>query len=943
MPGNLKALVDQLLATIKQSLGDKVALLEKDSNIGEALPKVLLASQFVSDSCLRYPELLAELIVSGDLGSPQRREDYPGALRQDPPHSETELMRQLRLFRRREMLRIAWRDLAGWSDLDETLADLSLLADACISHALDFLYQQACEKKGTPITSKGLGFNLVVIGMGKLGAYELNFSSDIDLIFAFAEDGVLQDKAGTTYGEFFGRLCRSLLRVLSEITVDGFVFRTDIRLRPFGDSGPMIMSFDGMESYYQTQAREWERYAMVKARQVAGDFASGEPLMALLGHFVYRRYLDYCAFEELRLLKLQINQELKRKDRVDNIKLGSGGIREIEFIGQVFQLIRGGKDKQLQIRPIQKVLTILAAEKLLPPDDAKQLYESYRFLRKLENHIQQYQDKQTHLLPTNTLEQQILAYSMSFEDWDSFKISLEQIRSQVHKLFEQVFSVSKHDDVDVNAQIIWYAKAEPYELGDVLKDYGFTEPGTILDSLRAFKNCSAVRRLTAKGAGVLDRLMPQLIMSLSTIDKPDDTLKRMLGLFEAILGRNVYLALLEENPHALQQLLRLVSASRWICEHIAHTPALFDELLDTRTLYEPLSSHELDKELEALLLQIDRKDEEQLMFALRQFKQRNMLKVAAADIMSVIPVMVVSDYLSYIAECLIRQVLLQAWQLLTEKHGYPEGKNDENIGFAIIGFGKLGGLELGYGSDLDLVFLYDSADGLAMTNGVRPIACSQFYGRLAQKIQHIFETNMLSGRLYEVDLRLRPNGESGQLISHINWYEDYLRKQAWTWEHQALVRARFITGDSQLAKHFQAIRQRILCLSRDTGQLKADVRNMREKMRATLINKNKAKFDLKQGKGGIADIEFIVQFGILDQAAKNIALTDYTDNVRLLAGLHKHGFMDAGTAEVLTLAYCTYRDFSHKLALDGEANLADNTAFENLREQVVTAWHFYME
>ena len=496
------------------------------------------------------------------------------------------------------------------------------------------------------------------------------------MIFAYAENGVLPDRKETSYSEFFTRLCQSLVKVLDEITVDGFVFRTDIRLRPFGDSGPIIMTFDGMENYYQTQAREWERYAMIKARQVAGDFKTGAQLMAMLKSFVYRRYLDYGAFEELRSLKAQITQELRRKDRMENVKLGPGGIREIEFIGQAFQLIRGGNEKALQTRGILDVLRILGELELLAPSDAEQLKQSYCFLRRVENHIQQYQDRQTHDLPTAASVQQILAFSLDYPDWNSFKNQLDTVRTQVHAVFDQVFSLSRQEVKDQHSQQIWIGAADDAELRDNLSAFGFQQTEDSLLAIKHFKNAASIRRLTAKGAKVLDRLMPQLIEALQQVDNPDETLKRMLDLFEKVAGRNVYLSLLAENPDALAQLLRLSSASPWICDYLSRYPVLFDELLDTRSLFEPLKKEDLDKQLTTLLANIEVQDLEQLMIVMRQFKQLNVLRVAAADIMGVIPIMVVSDYLTWIAESIVTHVVDRAWLMLTEKHGKPPDSNN---------------------------------------------------------------------------------------------------------------------------------------------------------------------------------------------------------------------------------------------------------------------------
>ncbi|MCK9620645.1 MAG: bifunctional [glutamate--ammonia ligase]-adenylyl-L-tyrosine phosphorylase/[glutamate--ammonia-ligase] adenylyltransferase [Methylobacter sp.] len=943
LPDHLRSTVTDSLAKWGERLTELNLNISRTPEFTASIAKVWCSSLFVAESCTRKPELLVDLVNSGDLSSAYHQNSYVEKLAHAPVETQAELMTKLRDFRRREMVRIAWRDLAGWAELSETLSELSHLADACIQYALHFLYQEACELRGTPLLSDGSPQQIVVLGMGKLGAYELNYSSDIDLIFAYAEDGVLPDRKETSYGEFFTRLCRNLVKVLDEITVDGFVFRTDIRLRPYGDSGPIIMTFDGMENYYQTQAREWERYAMIKVRQVAGDFKVGAELMAMFRPFVYRRYLDYGAFEELRSLKAQITQELRRKDRMENIKLGPGGIREIEFIGQAFQLIRGGNDKALQTRPILDVLQLLGERELLSQNDADQLKQSYCFLRRVENHIQQYQDRQTHDLPTDPMAQQVLAYSLDYPDWDSFKQHLDEVRKQVHGIFDQVFSLSKQDSENQDSHKIWACVADETELTEYLKEYGIQDAAAMLAAIRDFKHSLAVKRLTAKGAGVLDRLMPQLIEAMRQVNNPDETLARILGLFETVVGRNVYLSLLAENPGALAQLIRLSSASPWICDYLAQYPVLFDELLDTRSLYEPLKKADLDEQLKVLLAQIEVQDLEQLMVVLRQFKQLNVLRVAAADIMDVIPLMVVSDYLTYIAESIVSHVVERAWLMLTDKHGLPPDTDNNAINFAVIGFGKLGGIELGYGSDLDLVFLYDCKDGNAMTNGDKPISCSQFYGRLGLKIRHILDTKLLSGVLYEVDMRLRPNGDSGLLVTHINAYEDYLKNQAWTWELQALVRGRFIAGDSQLKVQYEAIRSRILSLPRDTESLKNEVREMREKMREALATKDKDKFDLKQSKGGIADIEFIVQFGVLDQAAKNVALTTYTDNVRLLEGLQQQRFISKADEQILKNAYCAYRDFGHKLVLQGDKAVIAEADVAKMSTQVERIWHEYME
>lgn len=942
LPAELKTSAETSLAAFAEKLQQAVLTLPEYAHLQDSLLPAFLGSQFIAASCSNNPQLLIDL-AKGDLFSATRREHYSAALAQMDIESETALMAQLRVFRRREMVRIAWRDLAGWADLDETLRDLTALADACIQYALEYLYREACAKRDTPYLADGVTpHGLVVLGMGKLGAWELNYSSDIDLIFAYAEDGVLADRKQTTYGEFFNRLARSLVKVLDEVTADGFVFRVDTRLRPFGDSGPLVMSFDGMEHYYQTQAREWERYAMIKARQVAGDMNTGAQLLAMLQPFVYRRYLDYGAFEELRSLKYKITQELKRKDRMDNVKLGPGGIREIEFIGQAFQLIRGGQEKRLQQRGILPVLQTLADLELLGTDTVRQLQDAYVFLRRVENHIQQYQDKQCHDLPVDTLARQVLAYSLGFQTWDAFKQALDALRGQVHGVFSQVFSTVPAETQEGPSLAIWTGRAEEDLLLTRLYEFGYRHCDEVLAQINNFKTSSPIRRMTAKGAAVLDRLMPQLIEAVGACGNAEETLKRLLTLFEAVAGRNVYLSLLAENPDALQQLIKLSAASPWICEHLARYPVLFDELLDATTLYEPLGRAQLEAELQEMLDAKEDEDFEQMLFAMRQFKQINVLRVAAADIMGVIPIMVVSDYLTYIAEAVLAQVFKQAWRQLATKHGAPPAKCETASGFAIIGFGKLGGLELGYGSDLDLVFLYDCPADL-QTDGEKPVSAAHFYTRLGQKVMTMLNTTLLSGMLYEVDMRLRPSGNSGLLVPPVSAYEDYLLHDAWTWEHQALVRGRFIAGDAHLQAEFERIRRKVLCLPRDREKLRTEVREMREKMRDNLAAKEAGRFDLKQGKGGIADIEFIVQFGILALASGNEKLVTFTDTVRLLEALQAQGFIDAATAALLKKAYCAYRDRGHAETLQEQRAIVDEKAFADMRAQVARIWDELME
>ena len=907
-----------------------------------SLPAVWAASPFVAGQCIRRPALLRQLVDSGRLRRARGEHEYAGLLAEALAGVDDEpgLMATLRRFRNREMVRIAWRDIAGWAPLDETLADVSLLAEHCVQAALECLFRQACAARGTPCNQRGQPQNLVVLGMGKLGAWELNFSSDIDLIFAFRDDGELQDRRQTSYVEFYTRLARNLVKVIDAITEDGFVFRVDTRLRPFGDSGPLVMSFDALETYYQSQAREWERYAMVKARALAGDLEAGRELEAFLQPFVYRRYLDYRALGELRELKRKITAELVRKDRQENVKLGPGGIREIEFIGQAFQLIRGGHEKGLRERRIQAVLARLGELGLMPAASVATLAHAYRYLRTVENRLQQYADRQTHDLPTAPEERLAIAHALGHADWDGFKAALDGVRDQVHAIFREVVAGGQNEEAAVPA-----LTGEPGQIAASLATLGFADTAGALPLLGAFHDTHAIRKLTARGEAELRRVLPELIRAAARTAAPLQTLERLLGLIEAIASRNVYLTLLAENPPAREQLVKLAAASPWIGNAIAHHPLLLDELLDPRSLYRPLTREELRRELAHRLASIEVDDPEALMIALRQFKQANVLRVAAADISGAIPLMVVSDYLSYLAETVVDSVMRHAWRMTAQRHGVPPGARpdepDEPDGFGVIAYGKLGGLELGYGSDLDLVFLYDG-DGLAQTDGAKPVTVAEFFARLGKRLIHLLTTNTPAGVLYETDLRLRPSGSSGLLVSRIDAFATYQMQEAWTWEQQALVKARFVAGDTRVGERFGSIRQRSLCRVRELESLRRDVREMREKMRDTLGAGEADVFDLKQDAGGIVDIEFLVQFGVLSRAHACAGLTEWTDVVRLLESLATAGFVTPDDAAFLKQAYCQYRDRVHRAALQETPARVPASEFEAERSRVRHIWNAIM-
>ncbi len=925
-----------------------------------ALSTAFAYSGFVAAACLRHPHMALDLIGSGDLLTVATADRMAAALADrlrpltgvDATGSLeawlAQLKAALRAFRRREMVRIAVRDLAGIADLDETTADLTAVAGTAIDGALDLLYARMCAADGTPVDKSGAAQRLVVLGMGKLGAGELNFSSDVDLIFAFPAAGETRGGRKTlANADFFTRLCRYLIQAVGDTTVDGFVFRVDARLRPYGDGGPLVMSCDHMEDYYQFQGREWERYALIKADVVAGDRAAGRALLQRLQPFVYRRYLDFGVFESLREMKRKITSEVRRKGLHDNIKLGSGGIREIEFFGQMFQLIRGGVLPELQQRAIQKVLATLGAQGFVPQAVCRELTAAYRFLRMSENRLQEADDRQTHILPTDAVARLQLARSMGFGDWEAYQTALDRHRSRVRVHFDRLLepdadSGSRPDGRDTTRHLAdaWSLSVPMDERRRLLTRAGFKDGDAAAALLDSFRSEPATRTLSSVGKQRLDRLMPCVLDAAGRCDDPETVLRRVLQLLKSIQRRISYLALLLEYPTALNHLIRLVSVSSWIAAFLSRHPVLLDELLDPRTLYTPPGPKTLQADLARRMATVVDDDPEYQMENLCIFRQVNTLRVAASDITSVLPLMKVSDHLSWIAETILDTVVEICWRHLTARHGRPsctlEGQACQR-GFCVIGYGKLGGLELGYGSDLDLVFLH-AADAGETRGGERPIDNAHFFARLGQRVVHMLTAHTAAGTLYEADMRLRPSGSSGLLVSHVNGFKAYQMSEAWTWEHQALIRARPITGDAVLQRAFGAIRHEVLCQPRQADALKSAVGQMREKMRHKRLAGQAGQFDIKEDVGAMVDVEFLVQYLVLQHAAAYPQLTRWTDNVRLLQALTEAGILDGVSAYRLRHAYLIYRAVAHRLNLQERSTLVDGRRFRHLKALVHRFW-----
>lgn len=863
-------------------------------------------SLFVRQQLERYPDLLCETDLAL-LTLDQMREQAQAELAW--AQNDEQMMQALRQYRRKQMVRMAVRDLAGLASVEETLADASAMGDVLVGLAYEWAYRQQSAKWGEPIGEhSSTAQTLIILGMGKLGGRELNYSSDIDLIFVFPEKGTTNGSTRSIGNdEFFTKVGQQVNQLLNNTTADGFVFRVDMMLRPFGASGQLVHSFDAFEQYYQLHGRPWERYAMIKARAMTGKPEDIAELETMMRPFIYRRYVDFTMLASLRDLKRMIALDVLKKGADRDVKLGAGGIREVEFIVQAFQLVHGGQDARLRGRSLLPMLQTLAERQYLAVDQMERLKTAYLFLRAVENRLQMWADQQTHLLPTDTERLQLLAESMRFDTVDAFMSQLNRYRQWVSEQFDDVLGVEVIDE-QTGWLAVWQAPdLAPFPLV-IEEESQWREQLTDLQQSRRWLVLSneARDRLTA--------VMPLILAELSTHSPESQALKRVLSVIQSVLNRSAYLVLLRESQMARQQLVQLCAASPWLTRYLVDQPALLDQLLDERQLYAPLSKLALQEELRHQCVDVE--DEERFMEVLRRFKHAQVFRVAASDLMGKLPLMKVSDYLTWIAEVIVDQALERAWQALTSKHGFPCGMRSTEIPMIVVGFGKLGGLELGYGSDLDVVYMSDTVlDPQSMSDGVRPLDNTVLMARVGQKLSSLLSTNVMSGIAYEVDMQLRPHGASGALVPTLASFFRYEREQAWTWEHQALIRTRAIAGDPDLMREFEQERVAFLTQPRDESTLKAAILAMRLKMRTHLDKSKPELMDIKQGEGGMIDIEFLVQYWVLLHAHQTPELVRYSDNIRQVEGLVAAGVLADESGETLMSAYRFYRHLGHQYAL----------------------------
>lgn len=861
--------------------------------------------------------------------------------------ADGDIRRALRVARNRELVRVLWRDLNGCATLEDTLAALSDLADCAICAAVESSGRELEERCGR-ILVDGEAQPLVVLAMGKLGGRELNFSSDIDLVFLHPADGESDGPRRLSAHEYFTRQARRVVTLLEEATADGFVYRVDTRLRPFGDSGPPVVSYAALENYLLQHGRDWERYAYVKARIVSPS-CPGPAVEALkkdiIEPFVYRRYLDYGVFESLREMHSLVAAEVQRREMANNVKLGPGGIREVEFIVQSLQILRGGSVPSLRTSRLHAALHRAVEVRELTREIAGRLRETYEFLRRLENAIQALRDQQTHMLPQGEADRARVALALRYPDWAALVADLERHREFVSGQFAAIAFRNAPEPAEAEAgdvlTTLWQRRADAGEWESALEGLGMREARETAERVAAFAALPSTQRVDSTSANRLRQFLSTLLPRLAGREAPARTLDRVLQVVDRILRRSAYLALLNENPAVLDRLLDLCERSARLAEEIARFPLLLDEMLDPRLFGMAPDAEQMRVDLRSRMRLAAPDDSEGRIEVLAQFRRATLFRLAVADISGSLPIMKVSDRLTELAEIILEQALEIARRDLVARHGEPcyelEGQR-RTAGMGIIAYGKLGGIELSYGSDLDLVFLHDSRGEQQETTSDKPLENSMFFARLARRLVHFLTAETGSGILYEIDTRLRPSGRSGLLVTSLEAFERYQEENAWTWEHQALLRSRPIAGSAVVAREFERIRAQTLRQRVRRESLVEDVRDMRAKMRRQLDRSDGQVFDLKQGSGGIADIEFLVQYLVLANADRNAAVIHYTDNIRQLGTLAASRCLSEEDSRELQEIYKRYRARLHRLVLDDLPPLVDDREFGPERERVRALW-----
>ncbi len=924
-----------------QELHNHLLESEYDANFIESIQRVVIASSYALNHLSRRPELLNDLAGLETFNL----DDFPEIIDKVQPVELISVKKKLRQFRHLKLIQIIYLDVAKQAALRDCLRHLSDLADLLIKQALLACHKQLADKHGQPLDANGEPMQLNIIAMGKLGGRELNFSSDIDLICCYANDGELKGLGHLSYQEFFTRAVRLLSQCLNENTEDEFVYRVDLRLRPWGDSGPVALSHAGLEHYYQLHGREWEQYAMVKARVITGSESDRSCLASIFKPFVYRKYHDYRVFEGLASLKDKINQQAKSRGMRENIKLGPGGIREIEFFVQAFQILKGGRNNQLQTTEIYHCFEILEKQAIIAVETVHDLRRAYHYLRVLENRIQMMADEQTHNLPEDELSQNRLASTMSVENWQAIEQQQHSYRIMVSEHFNELFKrENQHDDnqqsqpdiiIDDNLSV----EANQSLQIEFIHSLGIKSAEDIQLRLNTFFQAKAWGFMSARAKQRFTALLPKLLRSLVDSDQPIALLERLLNLFSSIAGRSVYFELLHQSDILLVKLCDLFDKSEWIAEEVARYPMLLEQLIQSGNFYERFDRTALENNLRQRLENVI-DDIELEIDVLRLFKREQTITIATAELAEEISTIEVGYYLSELAEILLNAVYHLARKTVESQYGLPQYEvNNQvfNADFAVIGYGTLGSHELHYQSDLDIIFLHNSRGKAQQSSGPKVIDNSFYFARLAQKIISLTSVLTGSGRLYEIDSRLRPEGSSGLLVSSTQAYQKYQLEKAWTWEHQALVRSRLVVGSESFTKKFRAIRNKILRLPRNAEKLAQEVVSMREKMYRTKQPVENELKNLKHSRGCMIDIEFMVQYWVLLHANKIGSICSYSDNIGLLNELIRLNVIPSSQS-LLIDTYLSYHRYLHATVLQNRPAVIESEVIEADVTRVLNSW-----
>ncbi len=950
IPAVLTTPVSRWFDSIGEERLQQFSLLDADQT---RLIRLLASSEFAAGVIAHNWEWFSSAYAAGEFASIVDTSSLQAMATALADHSRdtADFKSQLRCIRDRQLVHILWRSMGADDEVWDSLHSLSDLADELIKASANFARRTLKARFGNALNRHGDEIPLVILAMGKLGGRELNFSSDIDLIFLYAEEGETNGPRTLSAHEYFTRLCRLMVNIIDEVTEDGFVYRVDTRLRPFGESGPPVVSFAALENYLLQHGRGWERYAYVKARAIdatglACPAGNGQGLLEeVIYPFVYRRYLDYGVFESLREMKSLISAEVRARELKNNIKLGDGGIRELEFIVQSLQLVRGGADLTLRCSGLRAALTQLRQERGLGREAESNLRASYYFLRKLENGIQAIRDQQTHDIPEKPDDQARLQLVMGFSSWKSLNEAIAGHRKSVSEHFGGIaFRADKESEQTKLAGALsanWNAGASVTDWETLLEEHDFEDAAKIAVVVTDFAGAAVQSQVDATAARRVARFMPVFLQSLKARRNPATVCTRVLAVVSKILRRSAYVALLNENPPVLDRLVSICAQSAYLAEEIARFPLLLDELLDPRLYAAEISRSSMRIDIDERLKQFLTGDSEQKIETLAQFQRATLFRIAVADVGGTLPIMKVSDRLTDLAELVLEIALGIAWSDLAAIHGEPLRKSADGTrkaGFGIIAYGKFGGIELSYRSDLDLVFLHDSVGDQEDTNGSKPLENSVFFGRLVRRLVHFLTAQTPSGALYDIDTRLRPSGASGLLVVNTDGFENYQEQNAWTWEQQALLRARPVAGSATVARDFERIRADTLQNRVRKERLLKDVVTMRQKMRKQLDMSATEQFDLKQGEGGIGDIEFLVQYLVLKNAETEPALIHYSDNIRQLGTLGAAGYLQPSEVASIQDTYRSYRLRMHRLALDGKPTVVSATEFVEERRMMSAIW-----